>query len=286
MAKYIGTYSNSGDVQTALTNQELSRPFVAYTTDNDQVIYGSAAVGGARVGDIVVYATSDQLLHYIPQTKYNTTAYPTAEYVPVGVVAYPQADNVFSGATGEVTFMGLNWLAKNSPDSGMTTEQNIEWGDSSVDITGLTNYSNIASASTDMNGKANTAAVLAYATGQTDWRTASAITFTNGQNMYPLFECAWRYHTSGTVQGDWYVPACGQLYYLQQNADELAALNAGFALVGSGTFEFTNKYRGTSTENSSSHAWYWDRSDWNGNSKHNVYGWKARPFAEALIYAL
>ena len=39
MAKYIGTYTNSGAVQTALDNLELSRPFVAYTADNNEVIY-------------------------------------------------------------------------------------------------------------------------------------------------------------------------------------------------------------------------------------------------------
>lgn len=254
MAKYIGTYASSGDVQTALDNQELSRPFIAYTTDNDKVYYGPAAEK-AEVGDIVVYSVSDDLLHYIKQADYNTTSYPSASYVPVGVVAYPEADDAILGPTGEITFMGVNWLSKASPDSGQPTYQGIEWGYSRFGIPELTNYSTSGTAITDMNGKANTEIVLNYATAQTDWKTASAITFADKAGYYPLFECAWRYHTSGTVQGDWYVPACGQLNYLQSNSDELTKLNAGFTAIGAGLFEFQRVYRGTSTEESDFSAW-------------------------------
>lgn len=283
MAKYIGTYATSGDVQTALDNQELSRPFIAYTTDNDKVYYGPAAVK-AEVGDIVVYSVSDDLLHYIKQADYNTTSYPSASYVPVGVVAYPQNDDAILGPTGEITFMGLNWLSKTSPDSGQPTEKDIEWGYTGFDIPELTNYANSGTAITDMNGKENTEAVLNYATAQTDWKTASAITFTNAAGYYPVFECAWRYHTSGTIQGDWFVPACGQLYYLQSNSEELAKLNAGFTAIGAGLFEFQGgfKYRGTSTESSNSYAWYWYNNPFKTTDK-NSSGCRTRPFCSKLM---
>lgn len=279
MAKYIGTYASSGDVQTALDNQELSRPFIAYTTDNDKVYYGPATVK-AEVGDIVVYSVSDDLLHYIKQADYNTTSYPSASYVPVGVVAYPEADSIF-GPKGEITFMGLNWLSKTSPDSGQPTEQDIEWGYNGFDILELTNYANSGTAITDMNGKANTEAVLQYATAQTDWKTASAITFTNEAGYYPLFECSWRYHTSGTLQGDWFIPACGQLNYLASNSDELAKLNAGFTAISAGLFELQGKYRGSSTDYSNHDAWYWARAFWNNYDKRNYF--KTRPFCSKLM---
>ena len=280
MAKYIGTYASSGDVQTALDNQELSRPFIAYTTDNDKVYYGPAAVK-AEVGDIVVYSVSDDLLHYIKQADYNTTSYPSASYVPVGVVAYPEADSIF-GPTGEITFMGVNWLSKTIPDSGQPTEQDIEWGYDGFDIPELTNYNNITGASTDFNGKANTEAVLQYATAQTDWRTASAITWTNAAGYYPVFECAWRYHTTGTSQGDWYVPAAGQLYYLQSNTEELAKLNAGFTAIGAGLFEFQGKARGTSTERASFNSWYWNNSALSVGGKDYKYFF-TRPYSSKLM---
>ena len=281
MAKYIGTYASSGDVQTALDNLELSRPFIAYTTDNDKVYYGPAA-DKAEVGDIVVYSVSDDLLHYIKQADYNTTSYPSASYVPVGVVAYPQNDDAILGPSGEITFMGVNWLSKTSPDSGQPTEQNIEWGYGSFDIPELTNYSNSGTAITDMNGKANTEAVLNYATAQTDWKTASAITWTNAEGYYPLFECSWRYHTTGTVQGDWFVPACGQLYYLQSNTEELAKLNAGFTAIGAGLFEFQRKNMVTSTEYESFGMWYWNGSACDSGYKYGSF-FRMRPYSSKLM---
>lgn len=277
MAKYIGTYATSGDVQTALDNLELSRPFIAYTTDNEKVIYGANA-DIAKVGDIVVYSVADDLLHYIKQADYNTTSYPAASYVPVGVVAYPEQDTIF-GPTGEVTFMGLNYLSKASPDSGDPTEKEMEWGYDKFDIPELTNYANTGTAITDMNGKANTEVVLQYATAQADWRIASAITWTNAEGYYPLFECAWRYHTSGTVQGDWFVPACGQLYYLQSNAEELAKLNAGFTAIGAGSFNFSLK--GTSTEFNKQNA-YMYMSAFKYYFKPDNY-FRGRPFCSKLM---
>lgn len=280
MAKYIGTYATSGDVQTALDNQELSRPFIAYTTDNEKVIYGPTA-DKAEAGDIVVYSVADDLLHYIKQADYSASTYPVADYVPVGVVAMSQTDDLILGP-GEITFMGLNWLSKTSPDSGQPTEQDVEWGPD-FDIPELTNYANTGTAITDMNGKANTQAVLQYATAQTDWRTASAIIWNNAAGYYPVFECAWRYHTSGTVQGDWFVPACGQLYYLQSNSDELANLNAGFTAIGAGLFVLQGQRRGTSTEAGGYAAWSWDGGSWYANTKYSGRYSKTRPYSSKLM---
>ena len=281
MAKYIGTYASSGDVQTALDNQELSRPFIAYTTDNDKVYYGPAA-DKAEVGDIVVYSVSDDLLHYIKQADYNTTSYPSASYVPVGVVALPQADDAILGPSGEITFMGVNWLSKTSPDSGQPTEQGIEWGYAGFDIPELTNYANSGTAITDMNGKANTEAVLNYATAQTDWKTASAITWTDAEGYYPAFECAWRYHTSGTVQGDWFIPACGQLNYLASNSEELTKLNSAFTTLGVSTYVFNFK-KGTSTEYGSYKAWARHGSEWDEWLKSSYYYFYVRPYSTKLM---
>jgi hypothetical protein len=278
MAKYIGTYATSGDVQTALNNKELSRPFIAYTTDDDKVYYGVKA-DKAEVGDIVVYSVADDLLHYIKQADYNTTSYPAASYVPVGVVAYPQTDDAILGPTGEITFMGLNFLSKTSPDSGQSREQGLEWGYSNFDIPELTNYANSGTAITDMNGKANTEAVLQYATAQTDWKTASAITWTDKAGYYPAFECAWRYHTSGTVQGDWYVPACGQINYIK-DAESLAKLNAGFTAIG--VTSYSLGFRGTSTEVDGNSAWCHFSSIFEIQSKSQNY-FRGRPFCSKLM---
>lgn len=285
MAKYIGTYTNSGAVQTALDNQELSRPFVAYTTDEKKVFYGPE-MELAEVGDIVVYSVADDLLHYIKQADYNTTSYPTAAYVPVGVVANSQTVDLEKGKQ-EITFMGTKWMDKNNPDTGNNDMSEMEWGDTTFDVPGLTNYATAEEAKEDKNGKTNTAFVLENATGQGDWKTASAITFVNGERMFPLFECAWRYHTSGTAQGDWYIPAAAQLYDLKYDEDKLNALNSGFTKIGINSFVFGLNGIGTSTEKDAGNAWrYQGRSSLStiGKNRTDHYnGFPGRPFCSKLM---
>ena len=45
-------------------------------------------------------------------------------------------------------------------------------------------------------------------------KTASIITNSSGEDYYPAACCCWRFHTEGTKQGDWYLPACGELGYV------------------------------------------------------------------------
>ena len=283
MAKYIGTYATSGDVQTALDNQELSRPFIAYTTDNANVIFGAAAEK-AEVGDIVVYSVADDLLHYIKQADYSASTYPVADYVPVGVVAMPQADDLILGP-GEITFMGLNWLDKNKPDTGNTSRQNIEWGYSKFDVPELTDYANSGTAITDMNGKANTQAVLQYATAQTNWRTDSAITWANEAGYYPLFELAWRYHTSGTAQGDWYVPAAGQIANLVNNSGNNDLIEAGLKLINNSLSNAPTSQKGTSTEASSEAAFHYNNTSLSDAGVGKAYNldWSSHPYCSKLM---
>lgn len=65
----------------------------------------------------------------------------------------------------------------------------------------------------DFNGVDNTNVLTDLATGE-DWKNATSITNNSGSNYYPAACCCWRYSTVGTVQGNWYLPACGELGYL------------------------------------------------------------------------
>lgn len=52
--------------------------------------------------------------------------------------------------------------------------------------------------------------ILKYATSQSGWKTDSKIIDSYGPGYCPLYCCAWRYHTDGTSQGEWYIPTAGE----------------------------------------------------------------------------
>lgn len=69
-------------------------------------------------------------------------------------------------------------------------------------------------AMSDFDGVDNTTKLINLATAQSDWKTASTITNNSGSGYSPSACCCWRYHTEGTKQGDWYLPAMGELGYM------------------------------------------------------------------------
>ena len=74
--------------------------------------------------------------------------------------------------------------------------------------------SSTANAMSDFDGVGNTKILTDLATKQTNWKTASTITNNSSSGYSPTACCCWRYHTEGTKQGDWYLPACGELGYI------------------------------------------------------------------------
>lgn len=254
MAKYIGTYENETAIATAVNNNELSRPFVALAEDTSRVYYGPYA-DLAVIGDICVYDTTTQSLRFIHQADYNTTTYPTATYEPIGVIVTDQTSTLTS-VNRTVKILSKNWLDKANPDTGNANRQNIEWGDTTI-ATGATSTT---------DGKTNTATVLTFATGQSDWQTASTISYTDGQRMYPLFECAWRYHTSGTAQGDWFVGAKDELNPFVKDATIGATINSGFTAIGASSY-YNSGNIGSSSEDDGQRAYFWTSTSWSRRNK-------------------
>ena len=64
------------------------------------------------------------------------------------------------------------------------------------------------------DGMGNTTKLIKLATAQSNWKTASTITHNSDSGYSPAACCCWRYHTEGTKQGDWYLPAMGELGYM------------------------------------------------------------------------
>lgn len=90
----------------------------------------------------------------------------------------------------------------------------------------------------DFAGKSNTEFLCSKATSQPDWRTDATITNNNSSTAsvaagyHPAACCCWRFHTAGTNQGDWYLPACGELGYayvrFKKINDTISALQTHF----------------------------------------------------------
>lgn len=79
-----------------------------------------------------------------------------------------------------------------------------------------------ANALSDFDGVGNTKVLTELATSQSDWKTADTITNSYSAGYYPAACCCWRFHTTGTGQGQWYLPACGEFGYV---VNRISAIN-------------------------------------------------------------
>ncbi len=111
----------------------------------------------------------------------------------------------------------------------------------------------------DFNGIGNSQILWDLATSQSSWKTASSITNNSGSGYYPAACCCWCYHTEGTSQGDWYLPACGELGYIMPPFNKINdAIDKMRTAYGSFIGVELNTYftYWSSTEYSSGHARY------------------------------
>ena len=109
----------------------------------------------------------------------------------------------------------------------------------------------------DFDGIGNSQVLWDLATSQSDWKTASSITNDSGSGYYPAACCCWHYHTEGTSQGDWYLPACGELGYIMPPFNKINdAIDKMITAYDSsvGIKLSTGNYYWSSTEYSSNYA--------------------------------
>ena len=111
---------------------------------------------------------------------------------------------------------------------------NLVWGPSG-DISGIQNYANSSTSTADWQGFKNTKAIYDYEKSQGGY--------------YPSMEKVLLYSTTGTSQGQWYLPAAGELKAISDNKD---ALNATLSKIG-GTTMSGNYW--TSSEQDSNNVW-------------------------------
>ena len=114
-----------------------------------------------------------------------------------------------------------------------------------------------ANALSDFDGVGNTKILTDLTTKQSNWKTASTITDSGDAGYYPAACCCWRFHTPGTEQGQWYLPAAGEFGYvinrisaINETINKIKSVYASVVAVGL----YTNYYYWSSTEDSNGYA--------------------------------
>ena len=117
---------------------------------------------------------------------------------------------------------------------------------------------------TEFCGVENTTTLINHCTGQPNWKIDPTIENKQDENYHPAACCCWRYHTVGTKQGDWYLPAYGEGAYIMA---QFNSINQTGSIINSeyGSDKFVALADGDdhwlSSEYSSSYAWIFGTGD-------------------------
>lgn len=142
---------------------------------------------------------------------------------------------------------------------------------------------NDGNALSDIKGKENTAVLISYAAAQSDWKTSPSITNNREYGYYPAACACWRYSTTGTKQGDWYLPAMGELGYVcvrfKKINDTISALQSYFGKTFC-LLNMSNNYW-ASSEYDYSKVWYvYLGNGCVGDLGNKYYEYCTRPFMQ------
>ena len=240
MSKYITHFQTEAAYQAALPALEL--PNVSLVDELGEVHY-NRALYGAHAGDICLYDVAEAQKIVVTAENWNLTTYPTASYPIIGVVVMDESAAGFTVMSN--WFIGTDG-SQSSTDTEYSWQNEIfYWNVTECDTEDL--------AKTDFNGKANTAVIIndikAYDTSHdTDNITG---------NIGDIIQ---KYHTEGTIAGDWHIPAFGEAYKLYENRTTLLAsfdkINTASSSAGlSGSVLLSSQYIWSSSEYTYSVAW-------------------------------
>lgn len=208
----------------------------------DQVpIVGS----GSNVGDASSTVTGEERYAYLPSDKFSAVQCPhdTDAYYYRSSSSYDQAPSPYltDGSRNPAYYQ------TSSPSSS-------------------------SNALADFDGIGNTKKIITQR-GTKDYN--SWIPTYNSETDYPAASCCDMFHTEGTSQGDWYLPACGELGYIMPPFNKINdAIGKMRTAYGSsvGVELGTNNYYWSSTEDSSNY----DRSVYAGSGRVGIDGKDSR----------
>lgn len=133
----------------------------------------------------------------------------------------------------------------------------------------------------DFKGYENSLILTSLVNAQSNWKTATTITNRYNGRYYPGACCCWRFHTLGTNQGDWYLPAMGELGYMFNRLYTLYKTIAKISEVYN--VEVGNLYTGTeyymsSTETSQTQHFYLHMAEVEVKPSNKNFGTAVRAF--------
>ena len=221
---------------------------------------------------------------------------PNLGYTPIGLCV---VETNFFGDNEPARFISLKYMNYETPDSGSLLSQGMMWGNYGPDIITINNinyvYGDISDTCyltdnnpsngsptvpsvfdngkwnlsilgevnsimlTDIDGKNKTNKIIEVATEQSTWQTDTTIINLSNANYYPAACCCWRYHTLGTQQGDWYLPAGGELVFL----------SIYYEIINNKLLQISNVYNNDCISSLINHT-YWSSSEKSGNYAYTI----------------
>lgn len=180
---------------------------------------------GAGSQTYVKYGQSEKWLSLPNYTYANTTDNKQDEFISITTYVYLPSDKFTSiqCTTDPIAYYNSDTYKAPSPYISDGSRNPSYYGDF-YDIETYNAFS-------DFDGKGNSDFLLSIAVGQMDWKLNQSIWNYSGEDFSPAACCCWRYHTVGTNQGDWYVPAIGELGYFMPRYNDITTTMNHFNMI-------------------------------------------------------
>lgn len=289
--QYIKTFNQNSEYSAFEKTHDFVRPNVSYCISENEVHYSpvvSCNVGDYLYSDYTVSATLDTSKTAIGVCVIPTNTLPDGRARFISL----KAMNCDTPDTGSATLSTIKWGYCSFGQSGPSGYDNPELKNYNKVVTVVDGsstlgvydngylmgsdgtyertphcpspFSNFAAYSdttatkynalSDFDGYGNTQKILTVCDSYgTSWRTDSTISNSSGKSNYPAAQCCWRYSTSGTSQGQWYLPSMGELGFLYEIK---SAISDKIVAAGGPALTTSSTYFWSSTEYSNGYARY------------------------------
>ena len=230
------------------------------TSNSDAQIAGANLMWGVYNNDIAELTNYDKVVTVDGATTADYGYLPSDWWVGKSEVVIPD-DNTY-------TFTPINnqvdtetaWYGSDTDENWETlTDSNMCPSPYLADGSKNPLYFTEGQALCDMDGKSNTNILVNLSA----IKTQTSGEFSNVQANYPAAMACHMYHTSGTQQGDWYLPAMGELGYLYVRAKKI---NETLASLGSSA---AVGY-GVPTDWNVLGSWLWSSSEFSGDRSRSL----------------